>query len=56
MCPMQVYPFIQSDIILNFLKSDIKPFTPFTLPQIKKKTTQTSDTASIFGIYSRLSK
>lgn len=48
------YPFIQSDSILNFLKSDIKHFTPFVLPQNKEKTPQTSDTASIFDIYSRL--
>lgn len=50
------YPFIQSDIILNFLKSDIKYFTSYVSPWNKKKTPQTSDTAFIFDICPRLSK
>lgn len=50
------YPFIQSDIILSFLKSDIKPFLPFALPQKKKKISRTSDTASTINIQSRLSQ
>lgn len=50
------YPFIQSVVILNFSKSDLKPFTPFALPQNKEKDPQTSETASIFDVCCRLSK